>query len=150
MKKKSRTARDHQTTTPPNLEPNHSSTTICLPIVFTSSSLWLSLPQLACLPRILILVSSAASTRVWLTAPAPLCTLSCLLSSLCVPHPSHFHSTDISCVCSSTSFQTTAANCLQANCSSSDQAAALQLRNQECGSMNPLPLFFPTYSIDLL
>jgi hypothetical protein len=126
--------------------------TSCLPIVFTFSSLSLSLPQLACRPRLLILmlVSSAASTRVWRTAPAPLCTFSCSLKSLYVPDHSHFHSTDISCVCGSQSFQATAGACLKANCSASDQAAAVQLRNQECGSMCLLPFFFPTCSVDLL
>ena len=46
-----------------------------------------------------------------------------------------FRSTDLSCVCNSTSFKATAASCLTANCTAADQQAALQLEQQECGSM---------------
>jgi hypothetical protein len=66
-----------------------------------------------------------------------LCVVKLVLTSLILTHAAHIRSTDLSCVCNSTSFQQTAANCLTANCTAADQQAALELQKQECGSMYP-------------
>ncbi|THH20279.1 hypothetical protein EW146_g1037 [Bondarzewia mesenterica] len=42
--------------------------------------------------------------------------------------------TDLSCVCTSQAFQSTAQQCLTSNCTSADQQAALQLQQTECAS----------------
>ena len=110
----------------------------CWPILFTSS-LWHSQPSLACLPRPLMPVFSLAFNKASLTALVLRCALSCSIASLYLPpHIAHFRSTDLTCVCSSTSFQATAAACLQANCTAADQQAAIQLQQQECGCMHRL------------
>jgi len=45
-----------------------------------------------------------------------------------------FSSTDVACACSNKAFQSAVAACLNANCTSADQAAALELQQAECGS----------------
>jgi CFEM domain-containing protein len=65
-----------------------------------------------------------------------------VLTFLYLTHAVHIRSTDLACVCNSTSFQQTAANCLAANCTAADQQAAIQLQKQECGSMYLSPSFF--------
>ena len=64
-----------------------------------------------------------------------LCVVKLVLYSLNFTHASHIRSTNLSCVCNSTSFQQTAANCLAANCTVADQQAALQLQQKECGGI---------------
>ncbi|KAI0276172.1 hypothetical protein BGY98DRAFT_987184, partial [Russula aff. rugulosa BPL654] len=94
---------------------------------------------------------------------ADACTLACLvLSSLNLTHAAHIRSTDLSCVCNSTSFQETAASCLVANCTAADQQAAQELQKEECGSMylptnsfhhfSPLTRFpsFPYFQFDVV
>ena len=61
-----------------------------------------------------------------------LCVVKLVLTSLNLTHATHNHSTDLACVCSSASFQQTAANCLAANCTATDQQAAQALQKQEC------------------
>lgn len=52
-------------------------------------------------------------------------------------------STDVSCVCTNTTFQKAAQSCLTSKCSSADQAAALQLQQSECANGNSkCPTFF--------
>src|SRR5258708_12812067 len=107
----------------------------------------------------LFVLALAAAAGVSAQSPDA-CTLSCVqlglanstCSSLCVyilvltflylPHAAHICSTDLACVCNSTSFKQTAANCLAANCTAADQQAAIQLQKQECGSMYLSPLLF--------
>ncbi|KAF8472413.1 hypothetical protein DFH94DRAFT_696199 [Russula ochroleuca] len=60
------------------------------------------------------------------------CVLACVQEGLANSTCSSF--TDLNCVCNSTSFKQTAANCLTANCTTADQQAALQLQQQECGT----------------
>jgi hypothetical protein len=64
-----------------------------------------------------------------------LCAVELVLTFLNFTHTVHICSTDLSCICKSTSFQQTAANCLAANCTAADQQAALELQKQECGCM---------------
>ncbi|ETW74605.1 hypothetical protein HETIRDRAFT_461384 [Heterobasidion irregulare TC 32-1] len=73
--------------------------------------------------------SSAVPTGVAGLSP---CIITCLTQASSSGTCSSF--TDISCVCSSQAFQSAAAQCLTSSCSSSDQAAALQLQQTECGS----------------
>jgi hypothetical protein len=64
-----------------------------------------------------------------------LCVVKLVLTSLNLTHTAYIRSTDLACVCNSTSFKQTATNCLTANCTAADQQAALELQKQECGSM---------------
>jgi hypothetical protein len=77
---------------------------------------------------ILALVAAAGVSAQ--TADA--CTLTCVQAGLANSTCAAF--TDINCICKSTSFQQTAANCLVANCTAADQQAALELQKQECGT----------------
>ncbi|KAF5361138.1 hypothetical protein D9758_009033 [Tetrapyrgos nigripes] len=43
---------------------------------------------------------------------------------------------DITCVCTNQAFQTAAAACLQANCTSDDLTNALQLQQQQCAALS--------------
>ncbi|KII88863.1 hypothetical protein PLICRDRAFT_588054 [Plicaturopsis crispa FD-325 SS-3] len=43
---------------------------------------------------------------------------------------------DLTCICSSAAFQSAAESCLKSNCSSVEQAAALQLQQSECASVS--------------
>src|ERR1700755_1511538 len=49
-----------------------------------------------------------------------LCVVKLVSTSLYLTHAAHIRSTDLSCVCNSTSFQQTAENCLAANCTAAD------------------------------
>ncbi|KAF8491450.1 hypothetical protein F5888DRAFT_1909520 [Russula emetica] len=69
------------------------------------------------------------------------CTLSCVQAGLANSTCSSF--TDLSCVCNSTSFQQTAANCLAANCTAADQQAALALQKEECGASSSANITIP-------
>ncbi|KAG1774607.1 hypothetical protein EV702DRAFT_519668 [Suillus placidus] len=44
--------------------------------------------------------------------------------------------TDLSCVCTSTAFQTAASACLQANCTAAELAEALSLQKTECAAFS--------------
>ncbi|KAH9165059.1 hypothetical protein EDB89DRAFT_2126207 [Lactarius sanguifluus] len=60
------------------------------------------------------------------------CIIGCLQQSL---SPSTCTSyTNISCVCSNKAFQSASAACINANCTTADQQAALELQLAECGS----------------
>ncbi|KAH9055383.1 hypothetical protein EDB87DRAFT_1641557 [Lactarius vividus] len=60
------------------------------------------------------------------------CIITCLQQSL---SPSTCTSyTDLTCVCSNKAFQSASAACLNANCTTADQQAALELQQAECGS----------------
>src|SRR5712671_341760 len=56
------------------------------------------------------------------------------VSAQSIPQCVLIYSTDFKCLCASTAFQATAGACINSTCSSSDQAAALQLEQAECGS----------------
>lgn len=45
-------------------------------------------------------------------------------------------STDLTCVCTNTEFQTAAATCLQDKCTADEQAAALALQQQQCANVS--------------
>ncbi|KAI9441923.1 hypothetical protein H4582DRAFT_2055718 [Lactarius indigo] len=60
------------------------------------------------------------------------CIIGCLTQSL---SPSTCTSyTDLTCVCSNRAFQSAAAQCLNANCTTAEQQSALELQQAECGS----------------
>ncbi|KIM64627.1 hypothetical protein SCLCIDRAFT_8461 [Scleroderma citrinum Foug A] len=73
--------------------------------------------------------SSAASSTPSLSA----CLLQCVTSAAQSAGCSGF--TDLACVCSSVSFQTAAAQCLQASCTAEDLQTGLALAQQECGGV---------------
>ena len=50
------------------------------------------------------------------------------------------HRTDLTCVCTNTTFQQAALSCLQKNCTSAEVTAAQTLQSQECGACEcPVP-----------
>ncbi|KAI9452280.1 hypothetical protein BJY52DRAFT_1405478 [Lactarius psammicola] len=78
-----------------------------------------------------IFATLAVATVVGVSAQDA-CIITCLQQAV---SPSTCTSyTDITCVCSNREFQSTAAACLNANCTTADQAAALELQQSQCGS----------------
>ncbi|KIM55446.1 hypothetical protein SCLCIDRAFT_301368 [Scleroderma citrinum Foug A] len=73
--------------------------------------------------------SSAAASTPSLSA----CLLQCVSTAAQSAGCSSF--TDLACVCSSTSFQTTAGQCLQTSCTAEDVQTGLALQQQECGGL---------------
>ncbi|KAI0250132.1 hypothetical protein BJV78DRAFT_1113478, partial [Lactifluus subvellereus] len=71
------------------------------------------------------------------------CITGCL--TIAEGHSSCTSYTNVSCVCTSKAFQTAAASCLSANCTTADQKAATQLQETQCGNGTCLsPNFFVT------
>jgi len=90
--------------------------------------------------RLHIFLSFALVAAVGVFAQTPSldkCLLDCVTQATANSTCTSF--TDITCVCSSSSFQSTAAACLQANCTTQDQDTAIQLRNQQCGTSSAIP-----------
>ncbi|EGO00637.1 hypothetical protein SERLA73DRAFT_178497 [Serpula lacrymans var. lacrymans S7.3] len=74
------------------------------------------------------------------TAPGSLptgltpCVVSCVKSAASTGGCSSF--TNVSCICTSTAFQSAALSCLKANCSSAEVQAATQLQQTECAKVS--------------
>ncbi|KAL5485585.1 hypothetical protein ACEPAI_6626 [Sanghuangporus weigelae] len=75
--------------------------------------------------------SSAAPTS---TAGISPCVLTCVGQASSSAGCSGI--TDLQCLCTSTTFQSTAAACLQSNCTAADLAAGQALQQQECASVS--------------
>ncbi|KAF8484252.1 hypothetical protein JB92DRAFT_3101636 [Gautieria morchelliformis] len=81
--------------------------------------------------------SSAASSAAALPtsiSQVPPCVLNCTTTAATQAGCSGI--TDLTCVCTSSKFQTAALSCLQASCSASDQASATGLQSTLCASVN--------------
>ncbi|KAI0071467.1 hypothetical protein K474DRAFT_617001 [Panus rudis PR-1116 ss-1] len=90
---------------------------------------------------LVVLAAATLSVNAQSSAPAATpsltpCILNCLQQASSGTSCSSF--TDVSCVCSDTTFQTNASNCLKSSCSSSEQQAALQLQQGQCGASSAL------------
>ncbi|TFY59217.1 hypothetical protein EVJ58_g5918 [Rhodofomes roseus] len=68
------------------------------------------------------------------TAGIDPCILSCVQSAASSAGCSSF--TDLTCICSSSAFQTSALACLTANCPATDLAAAQALQSAECAAVS--------------
>ncbi|KAH8985531.1 hypothetical protein EDB92DRAFT_1351154 [Lactarius akahatsu] len=60
------------------------------------------------------------------------CIIGCLQQSLSPTTCTSY--TNLTCVCSNKAFQSASAACINANCTTADQQAALELQLAECGS----------------
>ncbi|KAF8484250.1 hypothetical protein JB92DRAFT_2837035 [Gautieria morchelliformis] len=81
--------------------------------------------------------SSAASSAAALPTSLgqiPPCILNCTTTAATQAGCSGI--TDLTCVCTSSKFQTAALSCLQASCSASDQASATGLQSTLCASVS--------------
>ncbi|KAH7920558.1 hypothetical protein BV22DRAFT_1132975 [Leucogyrophana mollusca] len=78
--------------------------------------------------------SSAPASQSSLPSSLTPCILSCVTQAASSGGCSSF--TDISCVCTSTAFQSAALSCLQANCTSAEVSAATQLQQTECAGVS--------------
>ncbi|EIM79465.1 uncharacterized protein STEHIDRAFT_150951 [Stereum hirsutum FP-91666 SS1] len=82
-----------------------------------------------------VTAQSGTSSAIPTAAPSGIttCIINCSTQAAASGGCSSF--TELSCVCTSTAFQDAASACLQANCTSAEQQAALQLQSQECASI---------------
>ncbi|KIJ63539.1 hypothetical protein HYDPIDRAFT_29335 [Hydnomerulius pinastri MD-312] len=77
--------------------------------------------------------STAPASQSSLPASIDTCILGCVTEAAASGGCSSF--TDLQCVCTSTTFQSAALQCLQSNCTAADVTAATQLQQQECASI---------------
>ncbi|KAI0288718.1 hypothetical protein BC826DRAFT_971447 [Russula brevipes] len=87
--------------------------------------------------RILFTLALAVALGVSAQTNLDRCVLTCVQQAL--SNSTCTAITDISCICGSSSFQTTAAACLNATCTAAEQQQALGLQQQQCGSSSPSP-----------
>ncbi|CAG7854905.1 hypothetical protein SIIN_538_T [Serendipita indica DSM 11827] len=78
-----------------------------------------------------LLVATAALVAAQGTADVPECVLTCSTNAL---EGSGCTSITDTCICTSTEFQTAALACLTANCTATEQQAALTLQSTLCGN----------------
>ncbi|KAG6915584.1 hypothetical protein DXG01_010852 [Tephrocybe rancida] len=79
--------------------------------------------------------STAAEPSTSLPAGINQCIIDCVTTAAQDAGCSSF--TDLTCVCTSTPFQTAAAQCLQSTCTPADVQAALALQAQQCSAIPP-------------
>ncbi|KAI0072418.1 hypothetical protein K474DRAFT_398330 [Panus rudis PR-1116 ss-1] len=89
------------------------------------------LASLALVAAAALSVSAQDSSAPAATPSLSTCILGCLTQASSGSSCQSF--TDVSCVCSDQTFQQNAAQCLESQCSSDEQQAAIQLQQQECG-----------------
>ncbi|KAI6029054.1 hypothetical protein PISMIDRAFT_676869 [Pisolithus microcarpus 441] len=77
--------------------------------------------------------STATASAASSTPSLSPCLLNCVTSAASAAGCSSF--TDLTCVCSSTTFQSEAGACLTANCTTTDIQTAQALEQQECASV---------------
>ncbi|KAL4078998.1 hypothetical protein J3A83DRAFT_4367719 [Scleroderma citrinum] len=93
-----------------------------------------SLVVLIAAPVLVVQAQSGTETSTAAAASTSLsaCLLQCVTTAAQSAGCSSF--TDLACVCTSSSFQTAASQCLQANCTAADLQTGLTLAQQECAS----------------
>ncbi|THH09775.1 hypothetical protein EW145_g1782 [Phellinidium pouzarii] len=75
---------------------------------------------------------SASAAVPTSTAGIDPCLITCVTGAITTAGCSSLE--DLTCICTSTSFQSDALSCLQSNCPASDLAAAQALQSEECGT----------------
>ncbi|KAF8434380.1 hypothetical protein L210DRAFT_3410855 [Boletus edulis BED1] len=76
--------------------------------------------------------TTAAASQTSLPAGLDQCIITCSSQAAAVAGCGSF--TNLTCVCTSTAYQSAAGACLAANCTSSDLQAAQQIENQQCAA----------------
>ncbi|CCM06730.1 uncharacterized protein FIBRA_09024 [Fibroporia radiculosa] len=98
--------------------------------VLAAAAAWLSIPAAAASGS-----ASAPLPSFHVSIPSPdACVLNCLESAISSGGCSSI--TDISCVCTSTAYQSAAEACLKANCTAADLATAAALQTSECAGVS--------------